>query len=146
MIFVKKIIFLIMRKVMLILRFPHSFGVWGSWGRSNSIHFAVFRGFRGPEQGFCLISIGSDIVLVHSSRFHVEILCDLCSEYEHILTGGIDSRALTYPSVMSKHSLAKPCGSRTTTNKAIAMQSCTISDQKVISEVVHRCAPTCESS
>ena len=28
---------------MLILRFPHSFGVWGCWARSNSIHFANFR-------------------------------------------------------------------------------------------------------
>ena len=44
-----KIFFLIVIKVMLILRFPHSFGVWGCWGRSKSTHFAIFRGFRCPE-------------------------------------------------------------------------------------------------
>ena len=49
MIFVKKISFFIMRKVMLILRFPHSFGVWGCWGRSNSIHFAIFRVSGTPK-------------------------------------------------------------------------------------------------
>ena len=49
MIFVKKIDFFIMRKVMLILRFPHSFGVWGFWGRSNSIHFAIFRVSGTPK-------------------------------------------------------------------------------------------------
>ena len=49
MIFEKNIFFFIMRKVMLIIRFPHSFGVWGCWGRSKSTHFAIFRGFRYPE-------------------------------------------------------------------------------------------------
>ena len=34
---------------MLILRFPHIFRVWGCWGRSNSIHFVIFRGFRCLE-------------------------------------------------------------------------------------------------
>ena len=34
---------------MLILRFPHSFEVWGCWGRSNSIHFAIFRVSGTPK-------------------------------------------------------------------------------------------------
>ena len=42
-IFVKKYVFFIVRKVMLILRFPHSFGVWGCWGRSKTIDFAIFQ-------------------------------------------------------------------------------------------------------
>ena len=44
-----KNIFFLMRKIMLILRFPHSFRVWGCWGRSNSIHFVIFRVLGTPN-------------------------------------------------------------------------------------------------
>ena len=41
------------KKIMLILRFPHSFGVWGCWGGSKSVHFAIFQAkmkdFHGQE-------------------------------------------------------------------------------------------------
>ena len=73
--FREKYFFFIMRKVMLILRFTHSFGVLGCWERSKRIHFAIFRalgrswtgsGWVGAES--CPILGGSRIscnIVVH---------------------------------------------------------------------------------
>ena len=48
--FCKKIIFFLGRKIMPILRFPHSLWVWGFWKRSNIAYFAIFH--ENPN-GFC---------------------------------------------------------------------------------------------
>ena len=47
--FRKKIIFFLVRKVMLILHLPHIFLVCGCWGGSNTIDFAIFRVSGTPK-------------------------------------------------------------------------------------------------
>ena len=55
-IFSKKNIFFVAQKGMLIHRFLHSLGVWGFWGGSQSIDFAIFRVLGTPNREVPAIS------------------------------------------------------------------------------------------
>ena len=63
-----------MRKVMLILRFPHNFGVLGCWGRSSSIHFAIFRALGRSWTGSGSVGAESCPIL-GGSRIFASRLC-----------------------------------------------------------------------
>ena len=82
---------------MLIIRFPHSFGVWGCWGGSKSVHFAIFRGFHCLE----LVSAALLAEACPSIDFGENInifLCRFTREYHGFL------RSKTYSTVIPHHS------------------------------------------
>ena len=69
---------------MLILRFPHSFGVWGCWGGSKSAHFAIFRGFRCPELVPAAL-LAEACPSVDLSKIKIVIFCRFRREYGELL-------------------------------------------------------------
>ena len=124
--FAKKIFFFLAGKIMLIHRFPHSFGVWECWGGSKSAHFAFSRGFRCPE----LVSAALLTEACPSMDFGENIIsffCRFTREYSDVLRSEIDSIAMQTHSAMSFNHLTVSYMIIFTCNKDIPPQNFPVS-------------------
>ena len=106
-IFSKKICFFVAQKGMLIHRFPHSLGVWGCWGRSKSIDFAIFRVLGTPNREVPAISC-PHCCYFRSIVTRRKILLHLCDTLRSPWSScDIDSftGVIVIPSMMTVHSI-----------------------------------------
>ena len=105
--FRKKNFFFLMEKIMLIVRFPHSFRVWGCWGRSNIAYFAIFRGFRCLELASAALLVEACPSVDFSKNKKIS-LCRFTREYHGLLRSKTYSTVIPHHSAMSRNRLTVP--------------------------------------